>query len=145
MPRSNIHDLIQRLEALLEPGDIDLAGVIVQSGLSDDQEIELYELTLTVGDIVADATGVEDWYVYAGNDDSRFASNQYQGLAIEDDGFVWECQHLLRSGEFDLVLYYGADVHPDVVAGIEQAGMAVTPVPSPDSESLSGGIDDDST
>ena len=145
MTDASTNDLVQRLAALLEPGDIDLAGVIIHSGYDSDQEIELYDLTLDVGDIVADAAGVADWYVYSGNDDPNFASNQHQGLGLEDDEFVWECQHLLRAGEFEIVLYYEAAAHTDVVHGLEDEGLTVTAVPALDTEGLSGGLREDST
>ena len=145
MTDASTHDLVQRLEAFLEPGDIELAGVIVHTGYSSDQEIELYDLTLEVGDIVAAAEAVDDWYVYSGNDDSRFASNQHQGLRLDDDSFVWECQHLLRSGEFALVMYYEADIHRSVLEALDRAGFDATGVPTRDSEGLSGGIVDNST
>ncbi len=104
-------NLIERTRALLEPGEIDLRGLIVHTECTTDDETQLHQLTLDVGAAIATAAGEDDTYVYSGNDDPEFGLNQHQGLRIEDDGFVWECQQLLRDGTFDIVFYYeqGAD------------------------------------
>jgi len=60
------------------------------------------QATIDVGDIIAEQSGYDpqDCYVYSGNDDTDFSSNQHQGLTLEDEEFVWECQQLLREGQF---------------------------------------------
>ena len=137
MTDASTHDLIQRLEALLEPGEIDLSGIIVHTSLGSDDEIELFNKTLQIGDMVADAASIEDWYVYSGNDNPQFSSNQHQGLRLADDGFIWECQHLLRHQTFEIVMYYESTVHEPVVTELRDAGEELTAVPAIDSESLS--------
>lgn len=127
------HDLVQRLEAFLEPGEIELAGIIVHTDFGRDEEIDVHEATVHIGDVIAGHAGVEDWYVYSGNDDPEFASNQHQGRVLEDDTFVWECQHLVRDGTFDIVMYYEASVDQGaLVDTLETDGFRVTSVPSPD-------------
>lgn len=108
-------DLYQRTLALLEPGDIELIGCLVHSSLTSDQDLEMQELTIAINEIIAAAAGVEESYIEAGNDDPDFSSNQFQGLTLEDDAFVWECQQLLRDGTFDLVFYYEAETDQDAV------------------------------
>ncbi|WP_436932401.1 DUF5778 family protein [Halosimplex halobium] len=118
-------DLYQRAQALLEPGEIELVGVIVHTDLSGDQEPTLHEDTLEIGNYIAEYSGIEptDTYVYSGNDDAEFGVNQHQGLTLEGDEFVWECQQLLREGTFDVVFYYEADVDQDgLVAALREAG-----------------------
>jgi hypothetical protein len=122
-------DLYERTKALLEPGDIQLNGVIVHTDLGDDDEARLHQATLDVGDVIADEAEKGDWYVYSGNDDGRFGLNQHQGLTIAEDEFVWECQQLLREGTFKVVFYYEADADQSaVVAGIEDLGFRVDSV-----------------
>ena len=123
-------DLYRRTQALLEPGELDLVGAIVHTGLSGEEDIAMHHATVEVGEIIAEHAGAgEDWYVYAGNDDPEFASNQFQGLTLPDEAFVWECQQLLRAGTFELVFYYEADVDQDaLLAGIREAGYEVTGV-----------------
>ena len=124
-------DLYERTKALLEPGDIDLVGAIVHTDLESDEDIEMHQATNEIGDLIArHALGPNvDWYVYSGTDDRRFASNQHQGLTIEGDEFVWECQQLLRDGTFDLVFYYEATIDQDaLVAAIQDRGYDVTDV-----------------
>ena len=97
----------------------------------------MFEATLAAGDIIATHAGAGDWYVYSGNDDPSFSSNQHQGLGIADDTFVWECQQLLRDGTFDVVMYYEASIEQDqLVVDLEDAGMTVTSVESPESGSF---------
>ena len=103
-------ELYRRTQQLLEPGDIELAGLILHTDLEGEEDVEMMEATLAVGDVVAEHAGHDpaDVYVYSGNDDPEFSSNQHQGLTIEGDEFVWECQQLLRNGTFDVVMYYEA-------------------------------------
>ncbi|MFB6173099.1 MAG: DUF5778 family protein [Halobacteriales archaeon] len=122
-------DLQRRVEALLDPGDIALNGAVVHTDLGGDEEVAMHDATLEVGERIAAIAGVEEWYVYSGNDDSEFASNQHQGRALEDDAFVWECQQLLREGTFDLVFYYRAEHDQDaIIEAIREAGYRVTGV-----------------
>jgi hypothetical protein len=108
-------DLYRRTKALIEPGDIELVGLIVHTDLEGNEDLEMHELTVDLNDVIADHAGKGESYIYAGNDTTEFASNQFQGLTLEDDAFVWECQQLLRAGTFDLVFYYEA--------GVDQAGI----------------------
>jgi hypothetical protein len=119
-------DLRRRAEALLEPGEIELNGVIVHTGLTGDDEPTLHERTVRIGDCIAERAGLDpaDTYVYSGNDDPEFGLNQHQGLTVADDEFVWECQQLLRNGTYDVVFYY--ETHVDqagVVADVEEMGF----------------------
>ncbi len=112
-------DLYERTKALLEPGDIQLNGVIVHTDLGGEEDLELQELTVDLNDVVAEHAGKGETYIYAGNEDTAFASNQFQGLTLDNDEFVWECQQLLRDGTFDIVLYYEADAdHQAIVDAI---------------------------
>ena len=124
-------DLYRRTKALLEPGEIRLNGVIVATDLSGDEEPTLHQATLDVGDIIAEAAGIDptDTYVYSGNDDDRFGVNQHQGLTLDDEAFVWECQQLIREGTYDVVFYYEADADQDaIVEGVEELGFDATGV-----------------
>jgi hypothetical protein len=122
-------DLYRRTRALLEPGEISLNGVIVHTDLEGSEDLEMQELTVELNDVIAEAAGVEEAYVYAGNDDPEFASNQFQGRRLDDDGFVWECQQLLREGRFDLVFYYRAEAdHAAIVEAVEALGHRATGV-----------------
>ena len=115
-------DLYTRTKALLEPGDIQLNGLVVHTSLGSDEEPTLHQLTLEVGDVVAEHAGHDptDTYVYSGNDDPDFGVNQHQGRTLDGDDFVWECQQLLRDGTYDLVVYYEASAdQPGIVAGVE--------------------------
>jgi hypothetical protein len=114
-------DLYRRTQTLLEPGEIDLAGLIVHTDLAGDEDLEMHELTVDLNEIIAEHAGKGEAYIYAGNDDTAFASNQFQGLTLEDDAFVWECQQLLRDGSFDLVFYYEADIDQESVATAVEA------------------------
>jgi hypothetical protein len=123
-------DLYERTKALLEPGDVELIGCIVHTDLGGDEDLEMQELTVDINEVIADGADAGETYIYAGNDDTDFASNQFQGLTLDDESFVWECQQLLRDGTFDLVFYYEADADQDaIVDGIEALGPDVTPVP----------------
>ena len=120
-------DLVRRTRALLEPGEIDLAGAIVHTDVPGEEDIAMHRATVEIGGLIAEYAGYgDDWYVYSGNDDPDFASNQHQGLTLPDEDFVWECQQLLREGTFDLVFYYEADVEQAaLLAAIEAAGYDV--------------------
>ena len=123
-------DLYARTKALLEPGEIDLVGVIVHTELGSDEDLEMHELTVEINDLIAEHTEKGETYIYAGNDDTDFASNQFHGRTLEDDAFVWECQQLLREGRFQLVFYYEATAdHEGIVEALEARGLSVTPVP----------------
>ena len=116
-------DLYRRTEALLEPGDIRLNGVIVRTDLTGEEEPTLHQATLDIGNLIAEAAGVDpaDTYVYSGNDDPEFGVNQHQGLTLDDEAFVWECQQLLREGAYAVVVYYEAVVdHEGLLADLEE-------------------------
>jgi len=125
-------DLYERTKALLEPGDIELVGCIVHTELSGQEDLEMHELTVAANDVIADHAGVGEAYIEAGNDDTDFASNQFQGRTLEDESFVWECQQLLREGTFDVVFYYEAGVEQpsltETLAALDGVDH-VTPVP----------------
>ena len=125
------NDLYQRTKALLEPGDIELNGVIVHTTYDGQDDIEMMEASLEVGDVIAEHAGhdPEDVYVYSGNDDPDFSSNQHQGKTLDGDEFVWECQQLLRDGAFHLVFYYEASADQEgIVADVRERGYDVTSV-----------------
>ena len=124
-------DLYRRTKALLEPGDIELNGVIVRTDLTNEDEPTLHQATLDVGNVIAEAAGIDpkDTFVYSGNDDPDFGINQHQGLTLEDEAFVWECQQLMRDGTYDVVFYYEADADQDaIVEGVEDLGFDATSV-----------------
>jgi hypothetical protein len=125
-------DLYRRTKALLEPGEIDLVGAVVHTGLGSDEDLEMHELTVDINEVIADHAGKGETYIYAGNDTDEFASNQFQGLTLDDEAFVWECQQLLRDGTFDVVFYYEATVDQaalvDDLAGLKHVD-GVTAVP----------------
>jgi hypothetical protein len=124
-------DLYRRAKALLEPGEIRLNGVIVGTELTSEEEPTLHQATLDVGDVISEAAGFEptETYVYSGNDDDRFGVNQHQGLTLDGDEFVWECQQLMRNGTYDVVFYYEADADQEaIVEGIEELGFDATGV-----------------
>ncbi|UWG49625.1 Uncharacterized protein AArcCO_0298 [Halalkaliarchaeum sp. AArc-CO] len=125
-------ELYERTKALLEPGEIELVGCIVHTHLDGQADLEMQELTVDIHDAISDHADKGEAYIYAGNDDPDFSSNQFQGLTLEDEEFVWECQQLLREGSFDLVFYYEAGVDQDALAddlaALEHVDR-VTPVP----------------
>ena len=124
-------ELRRRTAALLEPGDVELNGLVVHTGFGGDEDIEMMQATLDVGDVIAGHAGHDpgDVYVYSGNDDPEFASNQHQGKTVDGDEFVWECQQLLRDGTFDVVFYFEAAADlAGIVDATEDAGYRVTPV-----------------
>ncbi|ELY47823.1 MULTISPECIES: DUF5778 family protein [Natronorubrum] len=124
-------DLYQRTKALLEPGEIELNGAIVHTTHDSSEDVQMMQATIDVGDIIAEHSGQDpkDCYVYSGNDDTDFSSNQHQGLTLEDEEFVWECQQLLRQGTFDIVIYYRASAdHEAILEDIQELGYEVTGV-----------------
>ena len=125
------NDLYERTKRLLEPGDIELNGAIVHTDLGSDEDIEMHQASVDIGDIIAERAGRDprDTYVYSGSDDTNFASNQHQGLTLADEEFVWECQQLLRDGTFDVVFYYEASADQDAILDdIRDLGFDVTGV-----------------
>ncbi|WP_227353459.1 DUF5778 family protein [Haladaptatus salinisoli] len=124
-------DLYRRTKRLLEPGDIELNGAIVHTDLGSDEDIEMHQASVDIGDIIAEHAGYDprDTYAYSGTDDPEFASNQHQGLTLDGDEFVWECQQLLRDGTFDVVFYYEASADQrGIEDGIRELGFEVTGV-----------------
>jgi hypothetical protein len=124
-------DLVQRTWQLLQPGEVDLNGLIVHTEFDGSQETQMHQATLEVGDFIAEAAGYDptDTYVESGNDDPDFSSNQHQGLTLDGEEFVWECQQLLRDGAFDIVFYYEASAdHEAVQTAAREAGYEVTGV-----------------
>jgi hypothetical protein len=100
-------DLRQRTWKLLQPGEIALDGLVVHTELDSSRET----------------------FVYSGTDSSEFASNQHQGLTLDDESFVWECQQLLRDGTFDIVFYFEAEADVRaVLADVREAGHEATGV-----------------
>ncbi|MFC7046771.1 DUF5778 family protein [Halobacteriaceae archaeon GCM10025711] len=129
MDEAATEDLYERAAALLEPGDIHLHGAVIHTDLGSDEESMLHQATLDAGDVIAEHSVGEDWYVYSGNDDERFGVNQHQGLTIEGDEFVWECQQLLRGDTFDVVFYWEAtDDITDVLDALREDGFEVVGV-----------------
>jgi hypothetical protein len=130
-------DLYRRTKALLEPGDIDLAGAIVHTDLSGQEDLEMQELTVELNEVIAAHAGKGETYIHAGNDDPDFSSNQFQGRTLDDDAFVWECQQLLRNGTFDIVFYYEADLDQEaLVEAIRDRGYEVTSVVLDDDDEI---------
>ncbi|PSP48401.1 hypothetical protein BRC60_07420 [Halobacteriales archaeon QH_1_68_42] len=118
--------LRRRARALLEPGEIELVGVIVPMDVDTDDEPALHQHTVEVGDVIAERSGYDpaDTYVYSGNDDPEFGVNQHQGLTVEADEFVWECQQLLRDRTYVVVFYYEADADQSgILTDLEDAGF----------------------
>ena len=124
-------ELYRRTKQLLEPGEIQLNGAVVHTEYDGSDEIEMMQATIDVGERIAKGYGMDptETFVYSGSDDSEFASNQHQGLTLDNEEFVWECQQLLRNGSFDLVFYYEASAdHEAILDAIEADGFAVTGV-----------------
>jgi len=124
-------ELYRRTKRLLEPGEVDLNGAIVHTDFDGDDEIDMMQATIDAGEIIAEHSGIDptDTFVYSGNDDPDFSSNQHQGLTLDDEEFVWECQQLLREGSFDIVIYYEASAdHETILEDIEELGFDVTGV-----------------
>ncbi|CCQ34835.1 hypothetical protein HLRTI_000928 [Halorhabdus tiamatea SARL4B] len=126
-------DLREQTEALIEPGEIELRGLIVRTDVPNSEEPELNRVTLEIGDAISEhATTDADTYVYSGTDDPEFGLNQHQGRTIEGEEFVWECQQLLRDGTFDVVFYYedSADTEA-ILTDLQEEGYDVEDVESP--------------
>ena len=124
-------ELYRRTKQLLEPGEIQLNGAVVHTEYDGSDEIEMMQATIDVGERIAEGYGMDptETFVYSGSDDSEFASNQHQGLTLDNEEFVWECQQLLRNGSFDLVFYYEASAdHEAILDAIKADGFAVTGV-----------------
>lgn len=130
-------ELRRRTWELLQPGEIELDGLVVHTGFDGSQETAMHGSTVEIGDLIAECAGYDpgETFVYSGTDDSEFASNQHQGLTLDDESFVWECQQLLRDGSFDLVFYFEAETDMEqLLADAREAGYEVTGV--------RGGVDD---
>ncbi|WP_435155329.1 DUF5778 family protein [Haladaptatus sp. DFWS20] len=124
-------DLYRRTKQLLEPGEIELNGAIVHTDLGSDEDIEMHQACVDIGDVIAKNAGLDpkDTYVYSGTDDTDFASNQHQGLTLDGEEFVWECQQLLRNGTFDVVFYYEASADQQgILDCVRDLGFEVTGV-----------------
>ena len=123
-------ELYEQTRQLLEPGEIELRGLVVHTELTSDQEAELNQATIEIGDTIAEHAETDaDTYVYSGTDDPEFGLNQHQGLTIDGDEFVWECQQLLREGTFDIVFYYEASADTDaIVADLADAAYDVVDI-----------------
>ncbi len=124
-------DLRRRTWELLQPGEIELDGLVVQTALDGSQEPEMHQATIEIGELIATHAGLEptDTFVYSGTNDSEFASNQHQGLTLDDESFVWECQQLLRGGSFDIVFYYEAETDShSLLADLEERSYNATVV-----------------
>jgi len=124
-------DLRRRTWELLQPGEIALDGLVVHTEFDGSQETAMHQATVEIGDLIAAHAGYEpvETFVYSGTDDPEFASNQHQGLTLEDEAFVWECQQLLRGGSFDLVFYFEAGAGlGTLLADVRAEGYAVSGV-----------------
>ena len=124
-------ELHRRTKQLLEPGEIELNGAVVHTDFGGDEETEMHQATVDVGEIIAEHAGYDpkDTFVYSGTDDTEFASNQHQGLTLDDESFVWECQQLLREGSFDVVFYYEASADQQaILEAVRDLGFDVTGV-----------------
>jgi hypothetical protein len=114
-------DLYRRVKALLEPGDIELNGLVLHTDLTADDEPTLHRVTVETGDVIAEYATEEETYIYSGNDDPKFGLNQHQGLTLTGDEFVWECQQLIRDGTYDVVFYYEASAdHEAILEAVEE-------------------------
>ncbi|MFB6189491.1 MAG: DUF5778 family protein [Halapricum sp.] len=125
-------ELYEQAEALLEPGEIELNGIVVHTDLDTNQEAALHKLTVEIGDTIAEYAAPDaETYIYSGNDDPEFGLNQHQGLTLADDEFVWECQQLLREGTFRVVFYYEASADQQaIVEAVADTGYTVDSVTS---------------
>ena len=121
-------ELYRQTQALLEPGEIDLAGAIVHTTLGVDEEPAMTELTVDVGYTLAELLTDEEIYVYSGNDDPEFGANQHQGLTLDEETFVWECQQLFRDGSYDIIFYFETGVAAETVVESIEATHDVTVV-----------------
>ena len=124
-------DLRRRTWELLQPGEIELDGLVVHTDLDSSQEPEMHQATIEVGEIIATHAGFDpmDTFVYSGTDDPDYSSNQHQGLTLDDESFVWECQQVLRGGSFDIVFYFDASADMDgILNDTREAGYEATGV-----------------
>jgi len=124
-------DLRQRTWQLLQPGDIELDGLVVHTEFDGSGETQMHQATVELGDLIAEYAGFDptDTFVYSGTDDSDFSSNQHQGLTLDGEEFVWECQQLLREGTFDIVFYFEASADTaGLVDAVREAGYDATAV-----------------
>jgi hypothetical protein len=103
-------DLRRRTWELLQPGEIELDGLVATTAFDSSEETAMHQATVEIGDCIAEHAGFDptETFVYSGTDDPEFASNQHQGLTLDDESFVWECQQLFRDGSFDVVFYFEA-------------------------------------
>jgi hypothetical protein len=124
-------DLRQRTWELLQPGDIDLDGLVVHTDYDGSAETQMHQATVELGDRIAEYAGFDptDTFVYSGTDDPDFSSNQHQGLTLDGEEFVWECQQLLREGSFDIVFYFEASADTEgLLEAVREAGYRATGV-----------------
>ena len=124
-------ELRRRAWELLQPGDIELDGLVVHTAFDGSQETAMHQATVEIGDHIAEGAGYDpsETFVYSGTDDSEFASNQHQGLTLDDESFVWECQQLLREGSFDIVFYFEAEGDTaGILDAVREAGYDATAV-----------------
>jgi hypothetical protein len=122
-------DLYRRAKALLEPGEIQLNGLVLHTDFDQTEESLMHRTTVEVGDTIAAHAETGDTYVFSGTDDPDYGLNQHQGLTLADDDFVWECQQLLRDGTYDVVFYYEASAdHEAILDDLRDAGHEVTGV-----------------
>ena len=122
-------DLYEQAVSLLRPGETELVGVVVHTDFTQAEEPAMNKRMKEVGDRIAAVLTDEDTYIYSGDDDQRFSPGQFHGRRLADDGFVWECQQLIRDGTFDLVFYWEAgENHDDVVEALEEIDSPVVPV-----------------
>ncbi len=129
MPEQADVELYEQAVSLLEPGETPLVGVVVHTDIPQPEEQRMNKLMKTVGDHIASVLTDEETYIYSGDDDDRFAAAQFHGRRLSDDGFVWECQQLLRDGTFDLVFYWeAADNHDAVLEALADLDNQVVPV-----------------
>jgi len=122
-------DLRRRTWELLQPGEIELDGLVVHTTFDGSQETAMHQATVETGELIAEHAGHDprETFVYSGTDDPEFASNQHQGLTLEGESFVWECQQLLRDGSFDLVFYFEADTAlRELLADARESGYDVS-------------------
>ena len=124
-------DLRRRTWELLQPGDIELDGLVVHTDFDGSDETQMHQLTVDVGETIAEHAGLDptETFVYSGTDDPEFASNQHQGLTLDGEEFVWECQQLLRDGSFDVVFYFEASADTaGILAAVKADGYEATAV-----------------
>ncbi len=124
-------NLQQRTWELLQPGEIELDGLVVHTEMDGSNETQMHQTTVEIGDLITEHAGYEvnDTFVYSGTDDPEFASNQHQGLTLDDESFVWECQQLLRDGSFEIVFYFEASTDTEsLLSAVREAGYEATAV-----------------